>query len=121
MKQVSGTCKFCKQVRVIQVPESYNEKDIDDEVTKHCTCESAMAEQTIQSIIACTESTIRQFFKDKGLELFEKTLLSLVEPMARRKVMKISMNAQNFTVSMKRKTETIEVSSRVVNEEKVES
>lgn len=121
MKQVSGECKFCHQVRVVQVPDNYNEKDIETEVTKKCICEEARAEQMIQDIIACTESTIRQFFKDKDMELFEKTLLSIVEPMARWQVKKISMNAQNFTVSMKRKIESIEVCLRVVNEEKAES
>jgi len=121
MKQTSGMCKYCHQIRVLQVPDDYDETMVNEEATKGCKCEEARAEQMIQDIIACTESTIRQFFKEKDMELFEKTLLSIVEPMARWQVKKISMNAQNFTVSMKRKTESIEVCLRVVNEEKAES
>ena len=121
MKQVTGSCKFCGQTIVMNVPESYTEEDIIAEATKKCLCEEAQAENHISDMIACTESQIKELFKDKGMEQFKNFLLELVEPMARQKLQKLTIGAGRQTISMKRKKGSIEVSIKVVTEEKVES
>lgn len=121
MIQKTGECKYCKQYATRMVPKSFTKEQIDEEVMLHCRCDEAMAEQKVRSMIACTESTIKNFFKEKNLPLYEEVLLSVVEPMARQNMKRITMAAGNFTIAMKRKPESIEVGIKVVNEEKVES
>ena len=55
------------------------------------------------------------------MKVIEDLLLSSVEPMARQKIQKLSISSGEYTISMKRKRSSIEVSIKVVTEEKVES
>lgn len=117
----TGECKYCKQLMAIKVPERYSQDLVDEEVSKFCKCPEAVEEQKIISMIACTESQLRKFFEDKGMELFEDVLLAVVEPMARNAMEKISMKAGKYTIAMRRKSSSIEISIKLVEEEKVEA
>lgn len=121
MVEHTGTCKFCNQLRVVKVPVDYDQKMIDEEVTATCDCEAAEAEKVVMDIIASAEMQIKEFFKDRGMDLFKDMLLNMVEPMARKKVERINIKAGKYQISMKRKSFSIEVRIKVVTEEKVES
>lgn len=116
-----GKCKFCGQYKAIQVPESYDEEEVAKIATSQCNCDDALTEQFINKMIESTEAQIKSLFKDKGLDLFKNTFLKLVEPMARHELERISIKNGKYTITMKRKSGGIEVSIKVVNEEKVES
>lgn len=121
MKERQGKCKYCGQYKVIKCPESFSPEAVDEEVTNFCDCEMARRESEIKSLIACTETQIKGFFQDKDMETFEKTFLALTEPMARKELEKISIKAGKYTITMKRKPSSIEISLKETTEEKVES
>lgn len=121
MEERTGICRFCKQIQIIKVPFGWNEEQVNDEVTRFCKCDEAIAEAQIEQMINSAESQIKDFFKEKGMDLFKDTLLRVVEPMARYEMERISIKAGKYQISMKRKKSSIEVSIKVVTEEKVES
>lgn len=121
MKLATGECKYCKQMKSIQVPDSWNDDDVNAEVTRKCDCEEAVAAEEVQRIATYAQSDINRFFEDKGLEAFKEVLLAAVEHVARKNVMKVSLSSNGYTATMKRTNSGIAVSLKHTTEEKTES
>lgn len=110
MKTAVGTCKYCNQTKGIMVPESFDQKTVDEEVTKQCNCEEALYAKRIEDNITYTTSEINKFFKDReGFGTFKKLLLNAVEPVARGDIEKISMSREEYSVAMKKGKDGIDV------------
>lgn len=45
MKSKRGTCRFCGQMKMVEVPEGLTQEEIDEEVTLDCKCDEAKAYQ----------------------------------------------------------------------------
>lgn len=45
MKNKSGACRFCGQNKLMEVPESMTQEEVDEEVTLECKCYEAKAYQ----------------------------------------------------------------------------
>ena len=41
VRDTTGTCVHCKQIRVVEVPESWTQEDIDEYVAEICDCTTA--------------------------------------------------------------------------------
>lgn len=121
MVQKEGVCKYCGQFGVVTVPDDYTEEMVNEEVMKRCLCPEAMEEQRIFGIIATAEMQIKDFFKEKEIEFLKDIFLKLVEPMARHRVSRTSIKTGNCTITMKRKSDGIEIGTKTVTEEKVEA
>lgn len=122
MKSVQGQCRFCKQFMAIEVPESFNEIDIEDEVTKRCDCADAKADTRIKENIANTEGAIKEFFKDKPeLQEVKDLLLAAVKPMAEFKISKIGIAKGGYSGSMKPTKDGIKITLKYTTEDSVES
>ena len=121
MKLATGECKYCQQMKTIEVPDSWNEDDVDAEVTRKCNCEEALAAEEVQRIITYAEADINRFFENKGLDAFKEILKASVEQVARKNVTKVSLTNDGYTVVMKRTKSGISVSLKHTTEEKTES
>ena len=122
MKTATGVCKYCGQIMTLEVPESFTQDDIDQEVEKKCSCPEAKAFWKIEGNIACTESTIREFFKDKeGMDAIQNLLLNATRPLAEGKIGKITITKGGYTGSMKPTKDGIKISLKYTTEDSVES
>ena len=121
MKLATGECKYCKQMKSINVPDSWETDDVNAEVTRKCNCEEALAAEEVQRIITYAEADINRFFEDKGLDAFKEILKAAVEQVARKNVMKVSLNSNGYTATMKRTNSGISLTLKHTTEEKTES
>lgn len=122
MKTTTGACKYCGQIMTLKVPESFTQEDIDQEVEKKCSCPEAKAFWKIEENIACTESTIRDFFEDKdGMDAIRNLLLGATRPLAEGKIGKLIITKGKYTASMKLTKDKIKVSLKYTTVESVES
>lgn len=121
MKLATGECKYCKQMKSIEVPDNWDEEVVNEEVTRKCNCEEAMAAEEVRRVITYAEADIKRFFEDRGLDSFKEILMAAVEPVARKNVMKVSLSSDGYTATMKRTGSGIAVSLKHTTEEKTES
>lgn len=121
MKLATGECKYCNQMKTIKVPDSWNDDDVNTEVTRTCDCEEAVTAEVVQRITTYAEADIDRLFEDKGLDAFKDILKASVEQVARKNVMKVSLSSDGYTATMKRTKSGISVSLKHTTEEKTES
>lgn len=122
MKTATGACKYCGQIMTLEVPDSFTQEDIDQEVEKKCSCPEAKTFWKIEENIACTESTIRDFFEDKdGMDAIRNLLLGATRPLAEGKIGKITITKGGYTGSMKPTKDGIKISLKYTTEDSVES
>lgn len=109
-KTAVGVCKYCGQTRALSVPESYEKELIDEEATKQCDCTEAQTAQRIEETINHTLSEIEKFFEHKeGLGTFKNLLILSVPPLAKGDIEKISINRDEYSVTMKKGKDGIDV------------
>ena len=108
-------------MKSIEVPDGFDQEDIDSEVTRKCDCAEAIAAEEVNRISTYAEADINRFFEDKGLDAFKEILMESVNQVARKNVMKVSLSANGYTAVMKRTNSGISVSLKHTTEEKTES
>ena len=105
MKDVKGCCMFCGQGMVMQVPDSFEIKDYDEEATKLCNCEEAKA---YQYKLEEAEELKRQKLSAQGMiiELFQEEypkvvdlLQDAVEPLSSYVFDKLSIKINDMTTA----------------------
>lgn len=102
MKQASGTCRYCGQVMTIKVPDSYTPHDVDEEVTKRCSCPEAKVIAERESAINLAESEIKEFFKNRGdLGDIKDMLLKTVRPIAEHKLNSVTIKKAEYKIAIK--------------------
>ncbi len=69
MKDVKGACRYCGQTKIIQVPDKFTAGQINDEVTKQCSCDEAVAFQCELEKIEAAEAA-KKSAEAMILELF---------------------------------------------------
>lgn len=122
MVTATGVCKFCGQTAALEVPETFTQKDIDQEVTRKCTCPEAEAITKQQEMIASAEGMIIDFFQDReGMDAIKLLLLSAVEPIAKGEIGAISISKGGYTGTMKPGKDSIKVSLKYTTVDLVES
>ncbi len=118
MTTKEGTCKYCGQIKLMNIPETFNQEDIDDEATRACDCAEARAYTKREENIAGAESGIRDLFKDlEELNDVKKLMLDAVRPVAESKISKISISKGRYTAGMKPGKDAIKVSLKYTEEE----
>ena len=102
MKNVQGKCVFCGQYRAIEVPDTFNQDDIDEEVTKKCECPEAKIDTEKKEKIATSEAKVKEIFEGSpGLKIMKEMLLSAIEPMAKYEIDGITIKKGGFTAKLK--------------------
>ena len=97
MKEVKGTCRFCGQIRLLTVPDSYEEKEFNEIATQECKCDEARAYQEKLEAKELLEISKRSA-KAMIIELFEEEfpdstiiLNGAVEPLSRYQFDKLTI------------------------------
>lgn len=102
MKDAIGTCRYCNQTMTIKVPDSYKQVEIDNEVSKKCTCPEATEIAKRESAINLAEQEIKTFFKERNdLSEVKDMLLKSVRPIAERKLQSITIKKNEYKISIK--------------------
>lgn len=122
MKHTQGQCKYCKQFMAIEVPDSWEQEEIDEAVTDRCDCPEAKAKQRIYDNIANTEAAIKAFFEHKNeLKGLRDLLLSMVKPMAEGSISKVSIGKDEYVGSMRPTKDGIKITLKYSTEDSIES
>ena len=102
MKDAIGTCMYCKQTMTIKVPDNYKQVEVDNEVTKRCTCPEAKEIAARESAINLAESEIKQFFEKRGdLSEVKDMLLKTVRPIAEHKLDSLTIKKSEYKICIK--------------------
>lgn len=118
MKETVGACIFCGQTSILKVPESYNQEDVNNEVTKRCDCIDAKVYTKREERIAGAERAIKDLFKDlPTLEDIKEYLISAARPVAENKFSKITISKGKYTASMKPGKEALKISLKYTDEQ----
>ena len=115
MRSMTGTCKYCKQYKVVQVPKGkeYTQEEVNNIATAECDCEGAEEEAKIQSRIKGAMESIDRILIKKDKKIIAPVMQSAVELMARERIKKLSINIDGeSTCSMYIKGSKIVVESR---------
>jgi hypothetical protein len=76
--------------------------DIDNEVSKKCTCPEATEIAKRESAINLAEQEIKEFFEHRGdLEEIKQMLLKTVRPIAERKLDSLTIKKSEYKISIK--------------------
>ena len=102
MKSVQGKCRYCGQYAAIEVPESFNEIDIEEEATKRCGCAEAKEYTRSQERTANGEASVKALFKDvEGLDVVKKKMLGSVKDLCEHDIDGITIKKGTYTCKMK--------------------
>ena len=122
MTNTTGTCKYCGQLKAIEIPDDYTPEMIDEEVTKNCDCPGAKAAAKVEENITYAEASLEQLFEDKEkLEEMRDQLKACIRPVATCKIDRVSISKDSYTGLIKRTTKGIKVTIRSTSEESMES
>lgn len=110
MKDVQGKCRFCGQYRAIRVPDSFNDIDIEEEVTKKCDCVDAVSYTKKQEHIANGEGAVKELFEEyEELVNIRDALLAQVKPLCENNIDGVSFKKGIYTCKMKRSKDGVKV------------
>ena len=119
--QRQGICKYCGQYTVVEVPEKYTVEEINEEASRKCNCEGAVAAIQIEDIQAVAEANIREMFKNnEELNEMKAIALEMVEPLSQFKLSKITLSHGNYQLKMIRKEKKISLALKYTDEDKRE-
>jgi len=123
MKTATGTCKFCGQTAAIEVPESFTQEMVDEEVVKYyCKCSESQAFAKQQEMIANAEGAIKRLFEDKEeLSALKNRLLSQVEGIARGEISSAKFSKNSYTAEIKPGKDSIKATLKHTEVDMVES
>lgn len=122
MTSKQGQCKFCKQFMAIEVPDSWEQDEIDEAVSDQCDCPQAKAKQKINDNIANTEAAIKNFFEHKhDLKELKDLLLTMVRPMAEGSISRVAIGKGEYVGSMKPAKDGIKITLKYSTEDSIES
>lgn len=110
MKDVQGKCRFCGQYRAIQVPDSFNDIDIEEEVTKQCDCVEAVAYTKKKENTANGEAAVKRLFENMPeLDYIKQQLLNQVKHLCEYEIDSVSFKRGSYTCKMKRSKDGVKV------------
>ena len=115
MRSKTGTCKYCRQYKVVQVPKDkeYTQEELDDIATAECDCDGAEEEAKVRGKIKAAMDSIDRILVKRQKKDIAPVMQSAVELMARGKIKKVSINIDgDTTCSMYGKGSKIVVESR---------
>lgn len=99
MIETKGSCKYCGQIIMVQVPEEADQTDIDEEATMRCECRPALIYQKHKEFKEKAEIAIDTLIEDEHVNKAMKTMAAYV---ADRYVDSVSMASgeRKYTISV---------------------
>ena len=78
MKEVKGACRFCGQIAMVNMPDSAEQDEIDEEVTLICGCKDAITYQFRKHFRETAEAYIEQLIESDDIKAVLKTLAGFI-------------------------------------------
>jgi len=120
MENKTGTCRFCGQSKIIEVPAGYTESEVNEEVTLECKCAEAKEyqakkeeEETIEMSKTSAKGTTFELFHSDFPEV-EATLNSVIDHLVSKKMKKVTISTGTKV------TGTISISKGTIKVERIE-
>jgi len=120
MKNKRGACRFCGQQKIIEVPETLEQEEIDEEVTLECRCAEARGyqekrerEEKTQAQMVSAKGTVYELFHEEFPEI-EDVLNECIPLLVNLKARKILVNTG------KKVTASVSISKGTIKVERVE-
>lgn len=121
METKKGACRFCGQNKMIEVPNGYTQKEIDEEVTCECKCDEAKAyqekkerEERLEAQKLSAQGTTFELFHNDFPEV-EQILNKTIPLLVTKKVKKLTVNTGTKV------TATIGISKGTIKVERTET
>lgn len=115
MQAKTGTCRFCGQIRTVMVPDGkkFTEEELDAIAGTECNCSAAEEEREIGNVKDAARESIERILVKRERGTAAAILSAAVDPMARKKVKKVSVNMDGELVcSMYMKGKKVIVEAR---------
>lgn len=115
MKAKTGICRFCGQLRTVMVPDGkeFSEEELNAIAGTECNCSTAEEEREIGNIKDAAAESIEKILVKKERSTAAGILSAAIDPIARKKVKKVSVNMDGELVcSMYMKGKKIIVEAR---------
>ena len=111
LKNVQGKCRYCGQYAAIEVPESFNEIDIEEEATKRCGCAEAKEYTRSKERTANGEAAVKTLFTNtEGLDVMKKKMLDTVKELVEHDLDSITLKKGGYTCKMKPSKDGVKIS-----------
>lgn len=62
----TGTCQFCGQMQMMDVPEGWAQEDVDAYIVEHCECKEAQAYTKLKKREEALDKSIETTFREGG-------------------------------------------------------
>ena len=115
MKAKTGICRFCGQLRTVMVLDGkeFSEEELNAIAGTECNCSAAEEEREIGNIKDAAAESIEKILVKKERSTAAGILSAAIDPIARKKVKKVSVNMDGELVcSMYMKGKKIIVEAR---------
>jgi len=115
MNAKTGMCQFCGQLLTVMVPDGkdFTEEELNTIAAAECTCSKAEEEREISSIKDAARESIERILDKKNRRTAAAILTAAVDPIARKKCKKVSVNMDGELVcSMYMKGKRVIVEAR---------
>ncbi len=103
MTQKTGTCRFCGQTKIIEVPDSMPQNEVDEEATLECKCPDAKVykekkekEEQIEMAKTSAKGTTFELFHEEFPEI-EDVLNYAMDALTAKKFKKLSITTGGKT------------------------
>lgn len=103
MKEETGICRFCGQTKLVEVPDSFTQEQIDEEATLMCKCfeakqykEKKEKEEQIEMAKTSAKGTTFELFHEEFPEI-EEILNSVMDPLTKKKFKKLTIQTGGKT------------------------
>lgn len=109
-----GTCRFCGQMKAMTyISDSVSQDDVDRDVTMTCTCKEAHDYSMLQQAAAKAKTNLRTLneqMQTRFSESVEKQCDGIIDLIAAGELKNVSFKADQKTISIKKKGDSINVS-----------
>lgn len=103
MKEETGICRFCGQHRIVDVPDSFTEYEVNEEATLNCNCNDSKAykerkekEEQIEMAKTSAKGTTFELFHEEFPEI-EEILNYSMDALTQKKFKKLTITTGGRT------------------------
>lgn len=118
--QKTGICRFCNQMRLVEVNENASGEEVNNKATEECDCPEAEHERDHKRKIENVNWNIQSLIEEDGRPDVAEILYAAAETMVNANIKKVAVNINaETTVSMSRDGDgkiTVEKKRIIINQ-----
>lgn len=82
MKETTGSCRFCKQILAIRIPDLWDKKKADEFATEKCKCDGSCRYATYKKRVETLDIALENMFGAKSGRRVEADTVELIRKIA---------------------------------------